>query len=57
MSKNIETGIINYVPLYWIQGKYTTVSQSARKKGLQKSIRNHQESVLRKTVQRQVLSK
>ena len=57
MSKNIETGIINYVPLYWIQAKFTTFSQSARRKGLQKSIRNHQESVLQKTVQTQVLSK
>ena len=25
MSKNIETGRIKYVPLYWIQAKFTTL--------------------------------
>ena len=32
MSKNIELGIINYVPLYQIQAKFTKLSQSNRKK-------------------------
>ena len=32
MSKNIELGIINYVPLYQIQAKLTKLSQRTRKK-------------------------
>ena len=32
MSKNIEPGIINYIPLYQIQAKFTKLSQSSRKK-------------------------
>ena len=32
MSKNIELGIINYVHLYYIQTKFTKLSQSTRKK-------------------------
>ena len=38
MSKNTDTGIINYAPLYQIQAKFTKLSQSARKKSLDKSI-------------------
>ena len=38
MSKNIETSIMNYVPLYQIEAKFTKLSQSARKKSLDKSI-------------------
>ena len=30
MSKNIEPGIINYVPLYYIPAKFTKLSQSTR---------------------------
>ena len=32
MSRNIEPGIITYVPLYQIQAKFTKLSQSTRKK-------------------------
>ena len=38
MSKNIETSIINYVPLYQTEAKFTKLSQNARKKSLDKSI-------------------
>ena len=32
MSKNVEPGIINYIPLYQIQTKFTKLFQSTRKK-------------------------
>ena len=38
MSKNNETSIINYVPLYQIEAKFIKLSQSTRKKSLDKSI-------------------
>ena len=38
MLKNIETGIINYVPSYYIQTKFTKLLQSTRKKCLDKPI-------------------
>ena len=38
MLKNIETGIINYVPSYYIQTKFTKLLQSTRKKCLDQPI-------------------
>ena len=38
VPKNIETSIISFVPLYQIEAKFTKLSQSARKKSLDKSI-------------------
>ena len=51
MSKNIEPGIINYVPLYQIQAKFTKLSQSTRKKFRPViKLKNHAEYVSWKTL-------
>ena len=39
MSKNIELGIINYVPLYQIPAKFTKLSQNTRKKFSHKTLK------------------
>ena len=51
MSKNIEPGIANYVPLYQIQAKFTKLPQDIKiKVQLSHKVKNHVESALWKTL-------